>query len=809
MISSEAKKILIAISLIFLIGFNFWLYRSEFKVLVDPNDNIFQYALVDEAKTIWKNIFAGKLSPFYLLDSWNERWAEGFALSSYYAHIPQAVLGFFGGFKFFVVVRTLMIILLPLMFYWGGVILGLPLLFNLILALFSQAIFTNGLYGIDLSSFVWRGWGLSAQLMAVFFMPVAFAYTIDYFEHKRNLGKAILFNFLVAQCHFGMFSLMLLGYPLYLISLVISTERNVWRNLFTGGVKGIPRLLESPLGMTVKRIVLFTVLTLFSLSYFIVPFFLQSQYRNFSVWDPIWKFDSWGAKQSIIWFLNGDLFDFNRLPIITICVLLGLFVGLAEKRKIFNYLSILFTIFMVLFFGRTSLGKLIDIIPGFSEFHLHRIIVMVQFVGLFLGAWFLYRVFIVIPNLFPDLTQSFWLVQNRFWSRSAPQNDEKKDRTFQQNKLVHILKIGIFVFLILLLIIYLEKPLIAYMKDNATWIERSNKAYQMDLSAYEKVKAKLNSVPRTQVYVGKPGNWGRNFTVGEVPLYMNLSRDGYPVIGFLPESWSPNSDPEQFFDENKKEFYDLYNVGFSVLPDNIKPPHFAKLVLKEGKYALYKIDTGGSAQRTDRQAQLGGWFDAGATHIAVKGKKTDLLNVTRLWFGSKLFTEKEYPMIDLSKNAPDGKKWYIEMTDLNNFINLNDGVKRSIWASNLFGGSITALPESNKSSEIQINDQTVLPDEYKAQLEVKSDCQNCIVVLKQSFHPNWQVTMNGEKVPTFAVFPFYIGFPLEKKGSYTVVAVYKPNRLKIILVIGEVVVFIGLIVMGRRLLEKRFWGVEV
>src|SRR3989338_7534304 len=232
------KRLFVLISLIFLIGINFYLYSAEFKVLVDPNDNIFQYALIDEAKDIWKQIFAGKLSPIYLLDSWNERWAEGFALSSYYAHLPQAVMALFGGFKLFVVVRTVMLILMPLMFFFGARILGVIWLPSLLVSLFSQTIFTDGLYGIDVSSFIWRGWGLSAQLMAVFFLPVAFAYAVDYFEnptsHKASLGKAVLFNFLVAQAHFGMFSLMLLAYPLYFIVYVISTDPPAggeWRNL--------------------------------------------------------------------------------------------------------------------------------------------------------------------------------------------------------------------------------------------------------------------------------------------------------------------------------------------------------------------------------------------------------------------------------------------------------------------------------------------------------------------------------------------------------------------------------------------------
>lgn len=322
----------------------------------------------------------------------------------------------------------------------------------------------------------------------------------------------------------------------------------------------------------------------------------------------------------------------------------------------------------------------------------------------------------------------------------------------------------------------LEKPLFNYMADNAKWIERSNNAYLNDLPSYEKIKAKLSTLPRARVYVGKPGNWGRQFTVGEVPVYMNLSRDGYPVIGFLPQSWSPNSDPEQFFDENRLEFYDLYKVGFSILPEDVKPPEFAKLIAREGKYYLYEINSAG-------------WFDTGTTSIAVKSKKTDLLNITRLWFGSKFLINKEYPTIDLSKKTPDGKKWYIQMTDLNNFINLNDEKVRNIWQANPFGDDVSISAGSGRRDRILLKNQQVLVNGYKAQVEIREECKNCITVLKQSYHPNWQVKVNGEKVSTFPVFPFYIGIELREKGNYDLKVQYKPSYLKIFLLLTEIIVF--------------------
>ena len=54
--------------LIVLILFNLYLYRSEFKVLSDPNDNTFHFALIDDANNIWKEVIQkmGKPKVLYI-----------------------------------------------------------------------------------------------------------------------------------------------------------------------------------------------------------------------------------------------------------------------------------------------------------------------------------------------------------------------------------------------------------------------------------------------------------------------------------------------------------------------------------------------------------------------------------------------------------------------------------------------------------------------------------------------------------------------------------------------------------------------
>ncbi len=761
------EKVVVVLILILIIGFSFYIYRNEFKVLSDPNDNIFQYGLIDQAKNIWKNIFAGKLSPFYLLDNWNERWGDGFALSNYYSHLPQALFGLVGGYRTFVIFRTLLLITMPLMFFWAGSILGLPWGFNLILAFFSQVIFTNGLYGIDVSSFIWRGWGLSAELMATFLMPVAFAYSVDFFENKHNLGKAVLFNFLCAEAHIGIFLLLLIGYSFYLpwrLFLFIFTNLKLENFKLQISNFKLDRVKLTNLWKdAVFPFFKFNFVTLFLLSYYIVPFFTQGQYRNFSVWDPIWKFNSWGAKQVIVWFLNGELFDYSRFPFITLCVIFGLLYGLIEKKRIFNYLSLLFIFFTVLFFGKTTLGKIVDLIPGFSEYHIHRVIVAVQFLGLILGAWFLYKLL--------EKTIHFNL------NSSLPLLKQKISKNFG------LLILSVLILVCLFTIYSLEQPVVKYAEDNNNWITRSNNAYLYDLDSYNKIKAKLASLPPARVYAGRPGNWGKNFYVGETPMYMNLSRDGFPTIEFLPESWSPNSDPEQFFDENNLEYYNLYNVGYSVLPPEINPPSFAKLILKEGRYSLYQIPTSG-------------WFDFGKANLMIRSPKTDLLNITRLWFGSKSFKSGYHPVIDLnSKESLDstplwsGKLWQIQMTDLNHFVNLNDGKERDIWVGNPFD----ALRDQT-FSKTTFSQSQVLVNGYQTEVTINKDCKNCFIILKQSFHPNWKVILDGSIVSPFPVFPFFIGIPVETAGTHKIVATYEPGTLKVILVWVEILGFGGWLV---------------
>lgn len=89
---------------------------------------------------------------------------------------------------------------------------------------------------------------------------------------------------------------------------------------------------------------------------------------------------------------------------------------------------------------------------------------------------------------------------------------------------------------------------------------------------------------------------------------------------------------------------------------------------------------------------------------------------------------------------------------------------------------------------------------FKAKVDVPENCQECIVILKQSFHPNWRATIDGKPAQTMTVFPFFVA-ALVPQGTHEVIFSYEPSRLKITLLITELL-FISKMLLDRTRVRK-------
>lgn len=214
----------------------------------------------------------------------------------------------------------------------------------------------------------------------------------------------------------------------------------------------------------------------------------------------------------------------------------------------------------------------------------------------------------------------------------------------------------------------------------------------------------------------------------------------------------------------------------------MKPPSFARLVNTYGKYRLYKINTTG-------------WYTFGTSSTSFSGDKTYFYNMVKMWTGSTLLGSSEYPTINFSGSEKLSRAYNVRMTNLNNYeLIFSDGqVERgkNIWKDTpLYLPAVSLDKVTWKKTKESSDYQT-----YTSSFTLKTDCKDCVVVLKETFHPNWRVEVNGEKVDTFPVFPFYIGIPLHTAGEYTIKATYKPGTLKVLLLSMQIIVLIGLLVL--------------
>ena len=739
---------------------NLWLYRAETQIIADPNDNVFQYSLVHRTNWVWENYgcpISLECLP-NLIDHNVTYWAEGYSLPFYYSHLPQIgivashklvvaplsnVIGStISLYEYYNFTKYILLSVFPVPVFLALILIGFPLVPSALAAFFATHYSTDGLYGIDPPSFLWRGYGLTSQLYAMTFFPLAVAFTYRALEKSEpiriynskfiipNSFLAGLFLTLTTAGHLGIGILALLS-----ISPLIFIDFNI-KNI-------IKR----------SRILLFIILCLlFVLSYWIIPILFNNQYHIVSFWDPIWKFNSYGWYEVIRQFLQGEIFDWQRTPILTAIITVGFFLA-ALKTELLPF-TISFALMFVLYFGRSTWGGLIDLIPGMKDFHQHRFIVGVHLTSLFL-----------LPAFFDFLLQASTKLTKLLY-----QKYEKVKEVYQ---LIPWFSPFLVTVSILILAYFTFNQTIKYNSLNHRWIYEANSAYRYSKKDFKEILKELDAHPKGRIYAGRPGNWGKEFRLGSSQIFMLLSTLGYDVSQWLPETWSMMSENDQNFDERVAPDYDLLNIRYVIIPTlsgekkkDITITSASKLLRRQGPFELYEVPTSG-------------WFDVVESPMFVSSDKTNFLNLVYLWHRGYPRTWKMHPLISVEKNpeVPSGMQRQIKMVDEVSYIDSSD-------VKNIFADFAFAFPQSTPSSSIK--NEKVTRQTYSATVQVPDICKNCMIMFKMSYHPNWQVKVDGLPVQKYAVFPMYVATPATP-GTHTIEITHKPNSLKVFLLVLEVI----------------------
>ncbi len=127
-------------------------------------------------------------------------------------------------------------------------------------------------------------------------------------------------------------------------------------------------------------------------SYIWVPFLLNTQYINQSLYLQRWKYDSYGAITMLTSLLGGDLLDGGRMPVMTALLALGVASAAFARRAAPQRAALWILLLWLLFsFGRVTWGTLADLMPLGKSLHYLRFIGGVQIAAIILvgagGEW--------------------------------------------------------------------------------------------------------------------------------------------------------------------------------------------------------------------------------------------------------------------------------------------------------------------------------------------------------------------------------------------------------------------------------------
>jgi hypothetical protein len=576
--------------LIFLaVSFNLWVLRVQLRAVSYPNDLATHTQMVTLAKDV---LSTGK----FPLDQWYPYLSLGSPFfvqyQSFSAIITGALSKVIGVHPAFVGTLYLLLALWPICVYLSARLLGWERWVAGAAAAMAPLLVSVTGHGFETQSYDWLGNGLWSQLWAMWTLPLALGFSWRYISQRRYLFGAVATLGLTIAFHF------LLAYlaGLALIALVVVRPRDVLRRVGRAATIGVGALLTT----------LWVTLPLLVDSKWVAV----NQFQVGTVID-----DSYGARKVLGWLFTGQIYDSGHFPVISIFVAVGLVVCLIRSRtdERSRVLIAVWVLSLLLFFGRPTLGAVLNRLPGNASLLFQRYISGVQLAGLFMaavGVVSLVQLLAVALKRAPGglgrLPAKQWLVRLR-----AP--------------------IAVVVLVAALAPAWLA--LQTYESRNGFWIQAQQTADQTQGAQLNVLLSIIKRQGDGRVYVGLPSNWGYYFRVGAVPVYNYVTQMAdIDSVGLTLRTTSLMTDPEAYFDESNLGDYSTFGVRYLLLPAGHSPPVPAKFVQRSGPYVLWTVNSSGLIQVVDTQSTIA----ANASNIGVQ---------TASFLESSLPGEAIYPTI--------------------------------------------------------------------------------------------------------------------------------------------------------------------
>lgn len=509
---------------------------------VNLNDSVFHFTIIDR---LVQQIGAGR-SP---LEFWMPEWSFGYPVLRGYqplGHWLVAAAHFvtFGAFpldELFSFVRWALLALFPISAYVACRWLPMPAMTAAAVAMLSPLIASPNLYGLEYGSYVWRGNGLYTQLIAMHLFVLAIGAGCRAIRQGRAVWSAAL---LVALTFLGHFIYGYMAAATLVLVAALPAADSTWRRRFT-------RLTW--IGLVSVAVTAFQLL----------PIVTDGAFINRSRWEPVWKWDSFGAKEVLSLTATGNLLDAGRLPVLSLLALAGaLHAWRRVRTRATDASTHLFLLagtglWLFLFAGRASWGPLYKTLGLSDAAQLHR------FIG---GAqWFL----VILAGV--GIARLWQLPFERRWT--AP--------------LISVAGLS-------LLILW---PALA---ERSRFLDEGEQWGRENLAAYdahrESIRQTVDAVRARggRVYPGLAAGWGRQLRVGYTPFYAFLSEGHVPAVAFLYHAMALTADVMVRFDERRPDHFRLFDVRSVVAEPTRTLPPFLRASATAGPFRILDAPPSGT-----------------------------------------------------------------------------------------------------------------------------------------------------------------------------------------------------------------------
>ncbi|HVB04660.1 MAG TPA: YfhO family protein [Acidimicrobiales bacterium] len=646
-----------------------------------PNDASVHLLTVATAA---KDIAAGHL-PF---GSWFPDLATGSPFFLHYQSTPAVLTALLarliGVASAFGIVQWLLFALLPLSVFWSGRLFGLGRYASAIASATALLFVSARSYGVEQQSYDWLGSGMWTQLWGIWVLPLAWG--ASYRAISRREFRALAVVLLGATIAFHFLTAYLAGLSLVVFVLIRPTRilRRAWWAAVVGGAAA--------------------ALTL----YVWLPL------EHYSTWNAgnefqvgtFWN-DSFGARTVLGWLVSGRLYDNGRFPVVTILVGVGLVSAIARWRRDEAARAVVgvWLLSLALFFGRPTLGFVIDRLPGNSTLLLHRYVMGVHLAGMLLAGMGAVSIGQVALSL---------------WQRLAARRETEsgaRPRRWWQPVLAAAVVIGA--------LAPAWSQLLSRDQANAASIAAQRALDTTEGAQVNSLIATTRSLGGGRIFGGLlADSWEQTFRVGQIETCIYLADVGVDAVGFSLRTSALMNDPEADFQEANLADYDAFGIRFLILPAGMAPPVTARRVEQQGQYVLWSVASHGYVQVVDTEGEL-------------SANANDLGAQTVGFLRSTLAGQGIYPTVAFS-GSPAAAPTFSSGNPV--------GSPGSVLSSvdSLDSGAFTATVTANRDA---------------------------VVLLKASYDPGWQVTVDGVPTATEMIAPAFVGVEVAP-GTHLVNFVY-------------------------------------